>query len=97
MVICLLSYIFSFYLTAVDGETHHTETLIRASKLQKDGLFSLLFNLVTSFLAKWYLCVRQTGGEQGPLRTETSLGISRSKHMLWRISEILVFFRTKTH
>lgn len=91
MVICLLSSIFSFYLTAVGIEIHHTETLTRASKLQKDGLFPLLLNLVTSFLPKWYLCVGQTGGEQGPLMASATLNV------LWRISEILVFFRTEIH
>ena len=68
-----------------------------ASKLQKDELFPLLLNLVTSFLPKWYPCVGQTGGERGPRRAAASLGVSRSKHVLWRISEILLFFRTELH
>lgn len=68
---CLLSSVFSFYLTAVGIETHHTKTLTGASKLQKDGLFPLWLTLVTSFLPRWYQCTGQTGGQR-PLRSEAS-------------------------
>lgn len=71
-MICLLSSIFSFYFPAVGIETHHTKTLTWASKWKKDGLFSVLVNLVTSFLPKWYPYVEHTGGEQGPLRAAPS-------------------------
>lgn len=90
IVMYLLSSIF-FNLTAVAWKTQPKEIPYRVN-YRRIIFFLLSLNSASLFsLPKWYLCVAQTRGEQGPWRAVASLVVTSSNHLLWEFQKCWYF------